>query len=519
MWLKAQAAAQDPLSRPPARASQRSRRGRGCGAMAAAAAPSTGGRSEAAGRRLRRRRLRDAVPRGPARATQTEPMLVVRLDGDDVNDYEEDYFPSALATGPEEHHNEEAEALMDEHIEGVDENKVEEMGDDDDDDYFTEEGGFEDEAKEVLEEDVDVAAAGMEETAMVDHDFDVVEENVLGLWDPAGFPADGSTDNDARGHQTELKHGRMNMLVALGSMNLELAGMLSGFLMFSAVLKGADTPDRLCAIPEAPATGWARTVAFGAFCDLSQDLSAGVGAAAAGSGWKVLTSSDASENTAEVANARLAMMAFTGMLFHERLIGPAMPEQKHKQQEHTPKGDDEHLQMGGKTSKGTLVGDVMHEQDPGQALMGGAVTGDGDFVRKLTDKYHELTALRRRYLSAEVEDSTHDGAQLIMQSVSFSERTMAALRCKSSLEIVEGGPYLILLNLATAGFKDIGVDGVLSALRALAKLAQELGETCARMGWRGEARRSIGDGVRFSRVASSLRDKHGIFLQEAEQPA
>ncbi|CAJ1344524.1 unnamed protein product, partial [Effrenium voratum] len=34
----------------------------------------------------------------------------------------------------------------------------------------------------------------------------------VGFWDPAGFAADGSTENFARRRQTELKHGRISML-------------------------------------------------------------------------------------------------------------------------------------------------------------------------------------------------------------------------------------------------------------------------------------------------------------------
>ena len=36
----------------------------------------------------------------------------------------------------------------------------------------------------------------------------------MGFWDPAGFTADGSTENFARRRQTELKHGRISMLDA-----------------------------------------------------------------------------------------------------------------------------------------------------------------------------------------------------------------------------------------------------------------------------------------------------------------
>ena len=35
----------------------------------------------------------------------------------------------------------------------------------------------------------------------------------VGFWDPAGFTADGNSENFARRRQTELKHGRISMLV------------------------------------------------------------------------------------------------------------------------------------------------------------------------------------------------------------------------------------------------------------------------------------------------------------------
>merc|ERR1712207_18764 len=67
--------------------------------------------------------------------------------------------------------------------------------------------------------------------------------------------------------------------------------------------------------------------AYGAFCELSQDQSAGTAAAAGDFGWKVLTSSDAaakqSKLAAEIANGRLAMMAIIGMFFQDGLTGSA----------------------------------------------------------------------------------------------------------------------------------------------------------------------------------------------------
>jgi len=68
-------------------------------------------------------------------------------------------------------------------------------------------------------------------------------------------------------------------------------------------------------------------VAYGAFCELSQDQSAGTAAAAGDFGWKVLTSTDAAEKqkklAAEIANGRLAMMAIIGMFFQDGLTGSA----------------------------------------------------------------------------------------------------------------------------------------------------------------------------------------------------
>merc|ERR1712084_54435 len=65
----------------------------------------------------------------------------------------------------------------------------------------------------------------------------------------------------------------------------------------------------------------------GAFCELSQDQSAGTPAASGDFGFKVLTSSDPAEKTkklsAEIANGRLAMMAIIGMFFQDGLTGSA----------------------------------------------------------------------------------------------------------------------------------------------------------------------------------------------------
>merc|ERR1711933_655373 len=76
-----------------------------------------------------------------------------------------------------------------------------------------------------------------------------------------------------------------------------------------------------------PAAGWAQILAYGAFCEISKDQSAGTPGAAGDLGFKVLTSEDPAEKTkklnAELANGRLAMMAIIGMFVQDGLTGSA----------------------------------------------------------------------------------------------------------------------------------------------------------------------------------------------------
>ena len=101
-----------------------------------------------------------------------------------------------------------------------------------------------------------------------------------------------------------------------------ITGKFPGYLSPSAGLKFADVPNGLAAISKVPAAGWGQILAYMAFCEVSQDQSAGTAAAAGDFGFKVLTSSDPAEKTkklsAELANGRLAMMAIIGMFFQVR---------------------------------------------------------------------------------------------------------------------------------------------------------------------------------------------------------
>ena len=117
------------------------------------------------------------------------------------------------------------------------------------------------------------------------------------------------------------------MLACMGYITPELTGKLPGYLSPSMGLKFADIPNGLGAISKVPLAGWGQILAYGAFCELSQDQSPGTPAAKGDFGFKVLTSSDPAEKekklAAEIANGRLAMMAIIGMFFQDGLTGSA----------------------------------------------------------------------------------------------------------------------------------------------------------------------------------------------------
>ena len=56
----------------------------------------------------------------------------------------------------------------------------------------------------------------------------------LGACDPAGFTADGNSENFARRGQTELEHGRVSMVAAIGYITKDITGKLLGYWAPSA---------------------------------------------------------------------------------------------------------------------------------------------------------------------------------------------------------------------------------------------------------------------------------------------
>ncbi|CAK0811673.1 unnamed protein product [Prorocentrum cordatum] len=147
----------------------------------------------------------------------------------------------------------------------------------------------------------------------------------LGFWDPIGYTADGDQAAFKRRRATELKHGRISMLAAMGYITPELGFKFSGYLSPSMGLKFADIPNGLKAISVVPALGWAQIIAYMSFCEVSQDQKPGTKPGEGDFGFKVLTSSDPEtlkkKLSAEIANGRLAMMAIIGMFFQDGLTG------------------------------------------------------------------------------------------------------------------------------------------------------------------------------------------------------
>merc|ERR1711972_812636 len=148
----------------------------------------------------------------------------------------------------------------------------------------------------------------------------------IGFWDPVGYTKDGSVDNFKRRRATEIKHGRVSMLACMGYMTPEITGKFPGYLSPSMKLQFADIPNGLGALSKVPGVGWAQIFLYCAYCELSQDQTAGAGADG-NFGFKAITSSDPATLTkklnSEIANGRLAMMAIIGMFFQDGLTGSA----------------------------------------------------------------------------------------------------------------------------------------------------------------------------------------------------
>jgi len=151
----------------------------------------------------------------------------------------------------------------------------------------------------------------------------------VGFWDPLGLAKDGDVDSFKRRRETEIKHGRISMLAAMGYITPEVAGKFPGTLSPSQGLKFEDVPNGLKALSVVPAAGWIQILLYMSYCEVS-----GIGerndekyGKPGDFSFKVLTDDDPEKLkrklNAELANGRLAMMAIIGMFFQDGLTGSA----------------------------------------------------------------------------------------------------------------------------------------------------------------------------------------------------
>ncbi|MFM7982720.1 MAG: chlorophyll a/b-binding protein, partial [Candidatus Fonsibacter sp.] len=92
-------------------------------------------------------------------------------------------------------------------------------------------------------------------------------QSPVGFWDPLGLSADGDAARFKRRRTSEIKHGRLSMLAAIGYMVPETY-RFPGYLSPSSDLKFADMPHGLAAISKVPLLGWGQIVLFAAFIEL-----------------------------------------------------------------------------------------------------------------------------------------------------------------------------------------------------------------------------------------------------------
>jgi len=155
----------------------------------------------------------------------------------------------------------------------------------------------------------------------------------VGFWDPLGYAAEGSAEDFRRRRESELKHGRISMIAALGYIVPEFF-KFPGDLAPHLGLKFSEIPNGLAAFSAVPQAGWAQMVFFVGLVEagfLKQDPArapgdfANAGALGVPNGGGAMENEDARKRklNAELANSRLAMMAIIGMFFQDGLTGSA----------------------------------------------------------------------------------------------------------------------------------------------------------------------------------------------------
>merc|ERR1719361_1197817 len=89
----------------------------------------------------------------------------------------------------------------------------------------------------------------------------------VGFFDPLGLAKDGDVDTFNRRRESELKHGRISMLAAMGYITPEFF-RLDGLLSPTSGLKFTDVPNGLKALSVVPLVGWFQIICYMAFVDV-----------------------------------------------------------------------------------------------------------------------------------------------------------------------------------------------------------------------------------------------------------
>jgi len=157
----------------------------------------------------------------------------------------------------------------------------------------------------------------------------------VGYWDPLGFSADGDEKTFKRRRATELKHGRVCMYATLGYIVPEYF-RFPGFLSVSENLKFEDMPSGIDGMFATPVAGGLQIFAFMGFLEvglLRQDPDREPGDFECVGRLGVPYAEGVQDTEArkrglnsELANGRLAMVAFMGMLFQNGTFGTTGPQ-------------------------------------------------------------------------------------------------------------------------------------------------------------------------------------------------
>eukprot|EP00441_Pelagodinium_beii_P036796 CAMPEP_0197631210 /NCGR_PEP_ID=MMETSP1338-20131121/8452_1 /TAXON_ID=43686 ORGANISM="Pelagodinium beii, Strain RCC1491" /NCGR_SAMPLE_ID=MMETSP1338 /ASSEMBLY_ACC=CAM_ASM_000754 /LENGTH=423 /DNA_ID=CAMNT_0043202621 /DNA_START=70 /DNA_END=1337 /DNA_ORIENTATION=+ len=155
----------------------------------------------------------------------------------------------------------------------------------------------------------------------------------VGFWDPAGYTVDGDQELFTRRRETEIKHGRVAMLAALGYIVPEYT-RFPGSLSPSQGLDFTSVPNGLAALSQVPGSGWLQIFLFlglmeTAWIPIDPSRAPGdrerCGVLGVPNGAAAMKDDALRQKklSAELANGRLAMMAIIGMFFQDGLTGSA----------------------------------------------------------------------------------------------------------------------------------------------------------------------------------------------------